>query len=97
MGAVSVKGQKWPVFFDPKGRRGAIVTTITWGAWAVIVGLAASLLATSIWGPNLPSTKLTMQPRLISALQGLPPASMLAPLLLASHARTASRVAADAA
>lgn len=63
----------------------------------MIVGLAASLLATSIWGPNLPSTKLTMQPRLISSQQGLPPASMHEPLLRASHARTASRVAADAA
>lgn len=94
---MSVRGQQWPVFFDPKGRRGPIVSVITWGAWAVIVLLAASLLVTSIWGPSLPSTKLASQSRLISSLQGLPPASADEPVLQTSHARKASQLVASAA
>lgn len=85
------------MFFDPRGRRSAIVSTISWGAWGVVAVLAAILLATSIWGPSLPSTKLSIQPRLISSQLGLPPASADEPVLQTSHARTALSGAADAA
>ena len=61
------------------------------------MALAAILLATSIWGPNLPSAKLSIQPRLISSQQGLPPASADEPVLQTSHARTPSLLAAGAA
>jgi peptidoglycan-N-acetylglucosamine deacetylase len=94
---LSTNHQEFPVFFDPKGRRGIIVSTITWGAWLGVGVLAAILLATSIWGPSLPSAKLSIQPRLISSQEGLPPASADEPVLHTGLVRTASDAMADAA
>jgi cellulose synthase/poly-beta-1,6-N-acetylglucosamine synthase-like glycosyltransferase/peptidoglycan/xylan/chitin deacetylase (PgdA/CDA1 family) len=97
LGQLSVNRQEWPVFFDPKGRRGTIVTTVTTLAWAGVAVLFASLLATSIWGPSLPSAKLAALPRLVAAQQGLPPGSADEPALHAGVARRANSATALAA
>jgi peptidoglycan-N-acetylglucosamine deacetylase len=59
-------------------------------AWAGIAGLIVSLLATSFWGPNLPSVKLSMLPKVLSSQRDLPPASVAEPMLRAGHVRTPS-------
>jgi cellulose synthase/poly-beta-1,6-N-acetylglucosamine synthase-like glycosyltransferase/peptidoglycan/xylan/chitin deacetylase (PgdA/CDA1 family)/spore germination protein YaaH len=69
-----------PIFYDPRGRRARIVTAANWTVLSLLGVVVTSLVATSIWGPVLPSFELPDAPRLLSATGSPPPPSRGEPL-----------------
>jgi peptidoglycan-N-acetylglucosamine deacetylase len=82
-----------PVFYDPRGRRARIVAATNWAVLSLLGVVVTSLVATSIWGPVLPSFELPDAPRLVSSTGSPPPPSRGEPLF---HPRN-NRVVADTA
>ena len=47
-----------PVFFDPSGKRGYVVSAVYWTLFTLLGVLVACLLTTSIAGPSLPRVEV---------------------------------------
>jgi peptidoglycan-N-acetylglucosamine deacetylase len=86
-----------PVFFDPSGKRGYVVSAVYWTLFTLLGVLVACLLTTSIAGPSLPTVELSGPQRLISSRFGAVPTSSDEPTLDRDHARSPADSAAASA
>jgi cellulose synthase/poly-beta-1,6-N-acetylglucosamine synthase-like glycosyltransferase/peptidoglycan/xylan/chitin deacetylase (PgdA/CDA1 family)/spore germination protein YaaH len=92
-----LSSHRLPVFFDPSGRRGYVVSAMYWAICTLLGVVMACLLATSIDGPSLPLLHLSGPQRLVSTKIGPAPASANEPVIDPEHARTPADSAAMAA
>jgi peptidoglycan-N-acetylglucosamine deacetylase len=86
-----------PIFYDPRGRRAYLVAAFNWAGFTLLGILVTCLVATSIWGPTLPSLELTAAPRLLSSTGSPPPPSTGEPLLDPRNARVPPTAAGETA